>query len=285
MYNLPPEPRMYCCAAIRPASIVWAFSHPGCIAWRPKSPKTTVFPRLALPFIRPLWTFRCLTRLGIDAIGGFSVVHTLVNPDLNSDVTLRGHRFSEAIVDFRPQRAQWNRAGNLLLSSSHLSSAETSRHLYLDALRTSFHRFFDGSLHDPSKAGPFRNLLGQFLRNQLGKQLGATDLFNFQIDSSPNQILQLFLQDLDLLTFLTNDQAGSRDVQINLDLIARPLDFDTIDSCGFVVFRRMLLDEVPNLLVFNQQVRKLFLGSIPTAFPVSKNPGTVTNWINFLSHS
>jgi hypothetical protein len=37
-------------------------------ACSPKSPKTTLLPRVALPFIRPLWLFRCLTRFGISAI-------------------------------------------------------------------------------------------------------------------------------------------------------------------------------------------------------------------------
>ena len=62
---------------------------PPCVACKPKSPKTTRLPRVALPFIRPLWLFRCLTLLGISAIGLVLVIHALVDPHLDTDVSLR----------------------------------------------------------------------------------------------------------------------------------------------------------------------------------------------------
>src|SRR5262245_16245477 len=99
-----PSPRMYCVAAIRPASIVWALIQPPCVACNPNSPKTTRLPRVALPFIRPLWLFRCLTLLGISAID-LVLVHTLVNPHLNTNIALCRLRFDETVIDFRPQRA------------------------------------------------------------------------------------------------------------------------------------------------------------------------------------
>src|SRR6056297_2363298 len=93
-----PSSRTYCCAAIRPAWIVAALTHPASRDWIPKSPKTTRLPRVALPFMRPLWLFRCLTRRGISAIGVVSVC-SLVDPHLNPDVPLRRHRFGEAVID------------------------------------------------------------------------------------------------------------------------------------------------------------------------------------------
>src|SRR5258708_26699395 len=107
---------MYCVAATRPASIVAALTQPPCIAWRPYSPKTTRLPRVALPFIRPLWLFRCLTLLGISAIG-YVLIHTLVNPHLNANITLRRRGFNKTIVDLCPQAAERHRAGNLFFLS------------------------------------------------------------------------------------------------------------------------------------------------------------------------
>src|SRR3990170_8558166 len=83
-----PSPRMYCVAATRPASIVAALTQPPCTACNPYSPKATRLPRVALPFIRPLWLFRCLTLLGINAIGLVLVIHALVDPHLDTDVSL-----------------------------------------------------------------------------------------------------------------------------------------------------------------------------------------------------
>src|SRR5882724_10335344 len=114
---------MYCWAAMRPASIVAALSQPPSSDCKPYSPKTTRLPRVALPLIRPLWLFLCLTLLGISAIG-FVLKHALVHPHLDADMTLRGHRFGKPVIDLRPQRAERNRPGNLLLAASHLGPAQ-----------------------------------------------------------------------------------------------------------------------------------------------------------------
>src|SRR6188768_2535169 len=110
---------MYCVAAIRPASIVWALTQPPSTACNPNSPKTTRWPRWASPFIRPLWFFRCFTRLGISAIGGVSLERALIYPDLNAQVALSGPRLGEAVIDLRPQRGKRQRAGRGLLAPRH----------------------------------------------------------------------------------------------------------------------------------------------------------------------
>src|SRR5262245_6591643 len=102
---------MYCCAATRPDSIVVALIHPPCKHCRPKSPKTTRLPRWALPFIRPLWLFRCFTRLGISATGHLASEHALIDPHLHADVALGRRGLGKPVVDIRPQRAERQRSG------------------------------------------------------------------------------------------------------------------------------------------------------------------------------
>src|SRR6187401_714840 len=111
MYSRP-SPRMYCCAAIRPDSMVVALIQPPCRACSPKSPKTTRLPRVALPFIRPLWLFRCLTLLGINAIGLVLVIHALADPHLDTDVSLCRLCFCKPVVDLGPERRQRNGTGD-----------------------------------------------------------------------------------------------------------------------------------------------------------------------------
>src|SRR6187551_1580646 len=105
---------MYCVAAIRPASLVWALTQPPSTACNPNSPKTTRCPRVALPLIRPLWLFRCLTLLGISAIGIALVVHALINPHLDTNVSLCRFCFRKPVIDLGPQRRQGHGAGDLL---------------------------------------------------------------------------------------------------------------------------------------------------------------------------
>src|SRR5688500_3742781 len=148
-----PSPRMYCVAAIRPASIVCALTQPPWTACKPNSPKTTVFPRVALPFIRPLWLFRCLTLLGISAIG-LVLVHALVNPHLNANIALGRLGFHKTVVDLRPQRAERNRPGVLFFAAGHFGAAQPAGKLHLDALCPGLHCLFDYALHRAAEAGP-----------------------------------------------------------------------------------------------------------------------------------
>src|SRR5258708_24934163 len=132
---------MYCVAAIRPASIVWALTQPPTIACNPNSPKTTRCPRVALPFIRPLWLFRCLTLLGISAIG-FVLVHTLVNPNLDANIALVRFGFHKTVVDLRSQCAERDRSGDCFFAAGHFRSASPASQLKLDFLRARFHFLF-----------------------------------------------------------------------------------------------------------------------------------------------
>src|SRR2546428_14082689 len=66
--TLPPRLRLRV-SATRAASICRFVTQPGSRAFRPKSPKARVEPRVAMPFMRPRWAFRYLTRLGINMRG------------------------------------------------------------------------------------------------------------------------------------------------------------------------------------------------------------------------
>src|SRR3954471_15543381 len=114
---------MYCVAAIRPASIVWALTQPPSSACNPNTPKTTRWPRVALPFIRPLWLFRCFTRLGISAIS-LVLVHALVNPNLNANVALGRLGFHKTVVNFCPKGPERNRSGDSFFVASHFQAPE-----------------------------------------------------------------------------------------------------------------------------------------------------------------
>src|SRR5262249_51184197 len=93
------------------ASICRLVTHAGSRALSPSSPKARVDPRWALPFMRPRWAFRYLTRLGISMgsglgrpLGGQDLA--LEDPDLHADGAIRRVRLGEAVVDVRPQRVQ-----------------------------------------------------------------------------------------------------------------------------------------------------------------------------------
>jgi len=86
----------------------------------------------ASPLIRPLWLFRCLTRFGISAIVLVLVIHALVNPYLYADMSLSDQCFGEAVIDFRPQRAQRDGAGDLFFAARHFRPAQAAGKLNLN---------------------------------------------------------------------------------------------------------------------------------------------------------
>src|SRR3954447_16513140 len=187
-----PSPRMYCVAAIRPASIVWALTQPPSTACNPNSPKTTRWPRVALPFIRPLWLFRCFTRLGISAIG-LVLVHALVNPHLDANIALGSTGFHKTVINLRSQCAERNRSGDRFFTAGHFGSAQPTGQLHLDAFGASFHCCLKHAFHRAAEAGSLRELLRDFLCYQMGLQFRPRNFFNLDIDPAAYQVLQLVL--------------------------------------------------------------------------------------------
>ena len=125
-------------------------------------------------------------------------------------------------------------------------------------------------------------LPSDIFRDQLCMNLGIPDLLDFQINPASDQVLQFVLQGFDILAFLADNQARSRDMENHLDLDTGSFDLDAVNSSGTTL--GIILDEVPYLLILQQQARKFLLGGKPAAFPAEGNTGAETNWINFLAH-
>jgi len=79
------------------------------------------------------------------------------------------------------------------------------------------------------------------------------NLLDFQVDPSPDKILKLSLQQLDLLALLANDQSRSSYVQDNLDFVSCTFDLDPINPrVAILRLLGMILDEVSDLVIFDQ---------------------------------
>src|SRR5262245_7502990 len=96
----------------RAASICRLVTQPGSSAFSPYSPKASVEPRMAVPFMRPRWVFRYLTRLGISmalplggrALGGQDLA--LEDPYLHADGPERRVRLGQPVVDVGADRVE-----------------------------------------------------------------------------------------------------------------------------------------------------------------------------------
>src|SRR5262245_65607630 len=121
---------------MRPASIASALSQPPSSDCRPKSPKVTALAREALPFTRPRWLFRNFTRLGMSAIAALLGVQIIavVDPHLDADMALGGLGLGKTVLNFRPQRRQWNAARHRGLLPGHFGAAQAPGKLDLHSL-------------------------------------------------------------------------------------------------------------------------------------------------------
>src|SRR5258707_15580420 len=131
---------------MRPASIASALSQPPSRDWRPKSPKLTVLPRVALPLTVPRWLFRYLTRLGISGIGGLlGQIITVIDPNFDADMALCGPGLGKPEIDLGAQGRERNTAEHARFLPCHFRAAQPARHLHLDALGAAFHGVVHGS--------------------------------------------------------------------------------------------------------------------------------------------
>src|SRR5690606_37912333 len=204
MYSFP-SPRMYCVIAIRHASIVFAAICPACVACSPKSPYATVLPRVASPFMRPLWLLRCLTRFGISAIAILLVVISQIDPDLDTNDALSRFCFRQPVVQMPPQGGQRNRAANRLLASRHFRASRTTSQFNLDSLDSRFHYLIERSLDRPPEAAPLLQLLGDVFADQLRTAERIVDFDDLRFHPTAGQVLQFGLQSVDLLSLAADD--------------------------------------------------------------------------------
>ena len=136
---------MYCCATIRPASMVAGrLTQPPWTCLQTKlSEDRRVLPRVASPFICPRWLFRCFTLFGIIAIvlSSSHVVKTLIDPHLNTNVSLRPSSTPRNRNRFLHARcsAEWI-LRSASLATRHLRTTKATSELDLDAPGTGFHR-------------------------------------------------------------------------------------------------------------------------------------------------
>src|SRR5260370_24015730 len=86
---------------------------------------------------------------------------------------------------------------------------------------------------------------------------------------------------VDFLTFLADDHAHPRGVDVHHHFLPGPFDPDAGDAGAPVT----ALDVGADLLVFHQQLGEVLLAGVPLALPIDHNPGAKTGGPHFLTHA
>src|SRR6478736_6035067 len=154
----------------------------------------------------------------------------LVDPDLHADAAEGGLGLVEAVVDVGTQRVQGHAALAVELRARHLGAVETTRALDPDALGTGAHRGLHGLLHRATELHTAGELLGHALGDQLSVDLGLLHLEDVQLHLLAGELLQLATQAVGLGATATDDDAGTRGVDVDADPVTGALDLHLGDA-------------------------------------------------------
>ena len=116
-------------------------------------------------------------------------------------------------------------------AAGHFGAAYTAGNLDLDTLGTHAHGRCYGRLHGAAERYAALQLAGDVLADDHGIHLGALHLEDVDLDLLAGELLQLFLQFVDLLAALADDDTRTSGGNGHRDQLQRTLDDDLRDAC------------------------------------------------------
>ena len=201
------------------------------------------------------------------------------DPALHADRAVRGAGLGEAVIDVGAEGVQRNATLLVPLATAHLGAAEATARGDLDALRAELHGGLGGLLHGATERDAALELRRDVLGDELRVGLGLADLDDVQEHLVLGQRLDFLLERLDARATLTDHDARTGRVDVDLRLVRRALDLDVRDAR--VV--ELLLDEALQLEVFMQPLRVVLL-LVPARRPRLDDAEAKADRMCFLAH-
>ena len=168
----------------------------------------------------------------------------------------------------------------IVLGAGNFAAAETAVAAALDALGAGTHGATHGVLHRTAVRDTLFELLGNVLSDELSVHIRGTDLNNVELDGLADEGSDLSAELFDLGAIFADDHTGACAVNEQGNNVVAALDFD-LGNAGTV---EGLLDELADLVVFDDQIADFFISGIPTGVPVFDDAYAHAVGINFLSH-
>ena len=165
------------------------------------------------------------------------------------------------------------------LSTSHLSTAQTSADKNLDTLGTSSHCRCNGHLNSSSVRYTALNLAGNAVCNNVSINLRSLNLKDVNLNILVGNLIKLNLQLIYLLTALTNDKTRL----CSVDSYGYKLKSSLNDNLRDVSFGKSCVQILTNLVIL-KNLSGVICSAIPVGIPSADNSKSVANWIGFLSH-
>src|SRR6266545_2618736 len=175
----------------------------------------------------------------------------LVEPHLHANLAVGRAGFGEAVVDVGAQRLQRQLPVQIPLRPRDFRAVQPSRHAHLDAARAEPQRRFHRLAHRAAEGHALFELHGHRLGDELRLELRLLDLLDVDEDLAARALLDLLLQLVDFRPLAADDDAWTRGVDVDLQVVRRALGLDARDPG----VREALLQVLPQGEVLVEQLR------------------------------
>jgi hypothetical protein len=203
-------------------------------------------------------------------------------PALDADKPKVRLRFTEAIVNVRPQRVQRHTSLDVVLALCDFVPAQSAGHHHLAALCAGPHRVLHRSLHRLTIGCAAFDLRRDAFRHQPSIKLRSTDFLDLNLRGSAQELLQVGRQPLDLGATASDDDSRAGSVDVDRETTGVPsLNRHAGDRGSHQPFA----DKVADLQIFLKP-----LGIVaalvwePPRIPRLYDTQSQSAWMRFLTH-
>ena len=206
---------------------------------------------------------------------------TFVDPNLYADTAVGRCGFRKAVVDVGTERLQRNGSLVIMLGTCDFGTAETACNVGLYTLGARFHCSVDSGTGCSSERNSLFEVKCDSFRNKLCVKIPSLFLNDSQSNGLFDEFFDALSELFDLGAALADNRAGSCTVNeyLNSSAVSFYLDFRNSGRCD------LLLDELSDLVVFNDEIAELIIANKPSGIPVTDNAYSQAVRVNFLSHN
>src|SRR5262249_3467442 len=153
-----------------------------------------------------------------------------VNPALDADHAVGRVGLAESVVNIGAQGMQRKLALQIPFGARDFRAIQAARHADLDSLAAETQRRVDALSHGSSKSYALFELQRDRFGDQLRIELRLVHFLNIDENLALGFLRQILLQLFDLGAFAADDDAGTRSVDRDAQLVAGTIDFDRADA-------------------------------------------------------
>ena len=240
---------------------------------------TTVTPAVSAVSPRTSAALGIRRRRGVGGKILLAIALAVADPHFDSKATDLRAGDSQSVVDVSTECVQRSTAFLEHLAASHFGATDAAADLDLDAFGTNPHSGSDGHLDSPAVGNTTLDLTGDAVSDDVGVNLRPLDLEDVDLDILLCDLLELFLELVNLLSTLTDDETGPCGVDSHGDELKSPLN----DDLGDAGLRETVGQVLADLIILGDLLG--VVAATPVGVPSTGDTDSVGNRVSFLSHN